>query len=253
MLMIALAMSYGGMPRCESGAIAEETDISAELHRIRAEAKLAAPPPISAEMLHHAYEENELRADRALMDRWIVLYGEVKTIERSLSGIPCVKFEAGREYDVINCLFTPDQEGNLAKLKKGDNVCVLGLCSGKTLSDIELLFCELEPRLDLGQYLILESESAFSDRQGRFWISAIFRNTWYRSLQNVTITVRAYDSDHNLIGEYAAPLQPKLLKPKQPGEVDVYFAKPQEANKRLADYAFHMKRMFRKSRVLSGR
>ncbi|MEX0966677.1 MAG: hypothetical protein WD077_05530 [Bacteroidia bacterium] len=88
---------------------------------------------LSATQLFKAYDDNEVAADDKYLDRKLMVHGVIEDIGKDIMGDPYVSL--GVDYlQSVNCYFSDDNMNVISKLRKGQNLTVIGVCKGKTLN-----------------------------------------------------------------------------------------------------------------------
>lgn len=106
--------------------------------------KSAPPIVISANDLVKAYEDNAVAADEKYRYKMLQVRGTVNSVSRDVTGNPYLSLAGGNyALDAITCHFSDDQANQLAQLKKGQQVTVVGYCNGKP-AFINLNDCSLK-------------------------------------------------------------------------------------------------------------
>jgi hypothetical protein len=79
------------------------------------------------------YKANEVAADATYKGNMIEVTGQVSTIGKDIADMPYITLTNGEQYsfDSIQCMFTKDQESELAAVVKGKTVTLSGKVSGK--------------------------------------------------------------------------------------------------------------------------
>lgn len=99
---------------------------------------------ISPSDLYAAYEENEVAADNKYDGKMIRITGIIDDIGKDITDTVYVTIIAG-DYDNIQCFFeSSEQIENVATLKSGDEVTIVGECGGISILNVLLYDCELE-------------------------------------------------------------------------------------------------------------
>ena len=83
--------------------------------------------------LMSSYEENIVNADKEYTDKTIIISGKISEIgktnnDRNL----CVLLDSGTYFKCVQLNFDLSKTDEVAELKKGDSVKVLGKCTGKS-------------------------------------------------------------------------------------------------------------------------
>jgi hypothetical protein len=87
------------------------------------------------------YNQNEVRADGIYKGKWLKTRGQVHIVGRGLLDNAYVVLAAGDEhFFTVMCSFPKDQEPNLANLRQGGILSVVGKCDGK-LGHVQLKNC----------------------------------------------------------------------------------------------------------------
>lgn len=89
------------------------------------------PVEITAKDLTKAYEENELAADGKYRDKTLAVSGKISSIAETLGNVT-VSLEGHNGIVTVMCSFEEDQKANVMKLKKGQNVTLIGKGDGST-------------------------------------------------------------------------------------------------------------------------
>lgn len=99
---------------------------------------------VTAKALIDAYDANEIAADQKYKDKVIQVSGQVEDISEDIMGDPYITLCIGEYgFDCVQCYFADSEKGKLARLSKGQNVKVKGLCTGKPFH-VSLKGCELK-------------------------------------------------------------------------------------------------------------
>jgi hypothetical protein len=126
-LGIALTL---GMASCSSGDSSKSTKATG------ASTEVAAPAvkydTLSAEVLYTIYDENEVKADEGAKGRTFVLTGTISNIGVAL-GEPYVVLQA-KENSLLGVQCTFKDKAEVAKLSKGQQISLIGKCSGKVIN-----------------------------------------------------------------------------------------------------------------------
>jgi hypothetical protein len=99
-------------------------------------------PIVSAENLIAAYEENEVAADRQYKDHSIVVTGTVDRIGKDIIDKMYVAMKGGGVWGV-QCMFDDAHETQLASVRKGEKVTMIGTVRGK-MGNVILRDCDLQ-------------------------------------------------------------------------------------------------------------
>ena len=109
------------------------------------DAKKSSEPPapmndapelrIEARQIVADYTANEVLADQKYKGKLIEVTGAIDSISKDLFDRPFVTVGSGEELELtVQCSLRNDQEGNAAKLFKGETVRVRGHCGGKMMN-----------------------------------------------------------------------------------------------------------------------
>jgi hypothetical protein len=98
---------------------------------------------ISANVLYHAYDANEVAADEKYKGKSVKITGKVQSIGKDILGSPYVVIGGSGMLDGVQCVFATSETSPLASLSKGQTVTISGTVSGKMVqpmvSDCKLL------------------------------------------------------------------------------------------------------------------
>jgi hypothetical protein len=99
-----------------------------------AQAPEPAPPPeetitISAADIYTQYKANEVLADSKYKGKKLAVRGVVAEIGKDFTDDPYVRLSAGEDFDWVQASFSKDNNGELAKLQKGQTITIT--CHGK--------------------------------------------------------------------------------------------------------------------------
>jgi hypothetical protein len=89
-----------------------------------------AYPEVHTGQLFDAYEANVVAADQRFRDRPLKVRGTVQRIERDGLGLNVVADDYDKYLPNIQCRFHPTTQHELARVKKGQPVTVLGTVTG---------------------------------------------------------------------------------------------------------------------------
>lgn len=108
---------------------------------------IATEPPvidISPDDLYSAYEENEVAADNEYKGKKVKITGTIEDIGKDILDDVYITINAG-DYDEIQCYFENQKQiDKVATLKSGEEVTIVGECSGLSILNVVLQNCELE-------------------------------------------------------------------------------------------------------------
>lgn len=97
----------------------------------------STPPPatlvVEASALVKAYEDNEVAADNLYKGKFLEITGTINTIGKDILDDMYVSLRSGRELEIfgVQCFFAEEHKSQLAALKKGQQVKIIGRCDGK--------------------------------------------------------------------------------------------------------------------------
>lgn len=94
----------------------------------------ANPISVSASSLYTAYDKNAIAADKQYTDRLVKVSGTVETIDRGIDQKPYITLKTNAMFMSVQCEFSPESEGALSSLSKGQQVSVVGTCRGKIMN-----------------------------------------------------------------------------------------------------------------------
>lgn len=99
---------------------------------------------ITPSELYNAYEENEVAADNEYKGKKVRITGTIEDIGKDILDDVYITINAG-DYDEIQCYFEDQKQiGKVAALKSGEEVTIVGECSGLSILNVVLQNCELE-------------------------------------------------------------------------------------------------------------
>lgn len=133
-LGVVLVLGCGQLPDTKGGATDQPSNTQA-----------AKPISISAKELTRAYDENELAADQKYKGKLLSVSGTVSSIAETLGNVT-VQLEGHEFMQSVMCSFEEEQKANVARLKKGQPIKLLGTGDGKTLGlYVGLEECRIDP------------------------------------------------------------------------------------------------------------
>lgn len=103
-----------------------------------------APIQLSSRALFQAYEENEIAADAAYLDKWVSVQGSVASIAKDIFDEPYVVLGPQGELFGVQCYFSKKDKASLVSLQSGTEVTIVGRVEGKMVNVI-LKGCKLAP------------------------------------------------------------------------------------------------------------
>lgn len=103
---------------------------------------------VTTSQLLDEYDANEVAADMKYRGKLIAVTGYVHYISSSSTGDSSVWLGATQEVafleDTVDCYFRVIHQGQVAQLKKGQLITIVGICYGKELFSVELKECYIE-------------------------------------------------------------------------------------------------------------
>lgn len=134
--------------QCENG-FPEDGIVTQKVLDALNSAYAAAPVPVeyprfTAAELYKKYEDNEIAAEAELEGEKIQVTGTIDSISESIWGTPYVSLRADSYgFTTIQCYFSKEQKGELAKLKTGNKATIQGTCGTMGFMSIEVDDCKL--------------------------------------------------------------------------------------------------------------
>lgn len=102
---------------------------------------------VSASDLWQAYTDNKVNADNLYKDKTLEITGVIVDIGTDmLLDDPCVSLKSGDQLGIypVQCFFTDDKHNEqVAALKDGDSITIVGRCTGAQIANIQLTDCSL--------------------------------------------------------------------------------------------------------------
>ena len=87
--------------------------------------------------LWKAFNENEVAAEDTYKGKVVNIKGAIKSIMTNSAGNPQVSFTVGRNVvHEVQCEFSKDARGEIGKLKKAQNVSIIGVCQGLVAGNV---------------------------------------------------------------------------------------------------------------------
>lgn len=93
---------------------------------------------IDYKVLHKDYMDNPIKADSRYKNKKLIVSGKVSDIDREIDQRPYITFEISA-LETIRMDFDKKNESEVAKLKKGQTVKVVGECTGTLISTTVVL------------------------------------------------------------------------------------------------------------------
>jgi hypothetical protein len=103
-------------------------------------------PPIitvSAVTLYSDYHANEVRADNKYKDKILKVSGTIKQIRKTFLDDIIVEI-SGAEWGSIDCKIVTEQTDEASNLNKGQQVTIVGKCTGMLIGDVQLKNCTIK-------------------------------------------------------------------------------------------------------------
>lgn len=91
---------------------------------------------ISSENLYNEYKNNEIAADERFKGKKLLVTGIVREIGTGIGNTYYVILSSGQFSQQVMATFDDSSKNRLAKLKKGDSMDVMGMCTGMTLGSV---------------------------------------------------------------------------------------------------------------------
>lgn len=101
---------------------------------------------ISAEDLYSAYVENAVNADNLYKNKTIEITGTVTNIgQDAITKNPCISLASGDALNIypVQCFFSSSND-QIAALRDGDTVTIVGKCTGYSIAFVQLSGCKLQ-------------------------------------------------------------------------------------------------------------
>ena len=97
---------------------------------------------ITADALHAAYAENRVAGDKRFRGQVLTVNGRIGDIQM-YGDRPVINLLANKGKGVIQCYFEPDQAEAVAKVVRGQQVKIKGLCDGFIEGAVLLKECNI--------------------------------------------------------------------------------------------------------------
>ena len=137
------------------GAVAEEFGKgheSPKTESCQSTGKSPSPEPqaetyslFNARDLNRAYQENEVAADEKFKGKQLAIDGVVGEISKDFMDNLYVVIPAGEMLEDIHAYFETQEKGQLAQLKRGQRIRVLGRVDGLMMKSVMLKSCRILP------------------------------------------------------------------------------------------------------------
>lgn len=100
---------------------------------------------ITPSELYNAYEENEVAADNQYKGKLVRITGTIDNIGKDILDEVYITIEAGNTFDSIQCYFENEEQiEKVATLKSGEEITLVGECTGLTITTVMMHSCEIE-------------------------------------------------------------------------------------------------------------
>jgi len=125
-----------------------------------------------AAAVYSAYEQNEVKADVDMTNKWFAVKGRIHSIGTDSLDTPYIALDAGEgNTSLVQCMFSDADQSQVARLSPGQMVVIAGKCAGKT-GNVTLRECWFyAPRVEAEQDQEQEKQVADQART-RTWTSA---------------------------------------------------------------------------------
>jgi len=99
-------------------------------------------PIYNPDTLFNDYDANEVAADEKYKEKKFFVKGEINDMGKiAFSDYPYITIESGSVWNDVQCEFDKSYTNQIAQLRKGQEVIVLGTCQGKILINVYLKGC----------------------------------------------------------------------------------------------------------------
>jgi PKD repeat protein len=112
-------------------------------HSVSVTAAQPAPISISVGALVGEFEANEVAGDLKYKGRLLAVVGYVESIDSSI-GISVVLVDAPDDWTGVRCYFPESEAPDVANLRKGDLVTIVGECMGMLAFNVGLDHCRVQ-------------------------------------------------------------------------------------------------------------
>ena len=92
--------------------------------------------------LMEEYDKNEVAADLSFKDKEIFVSGAIDSIGKDILGTPYVVIDKNKGIFGVQCMFNMKDLPQLASLRKGQLIHVIGVCNGK-MGNVVLKNCRI--------------------------------------------------------------------------------------------------------------
>lgn len=104
------------------------------------------PINISARNLYNAYTQNTVNADALYKNKRVAVTGTITNIGQDMvTKKPCISLDSGSDLNLypVQCFFQ-ESSSDLASLRDGDSVTIVGECTGFFVANVQLSDCTLQ-------------------------------------------------------------------------------------------------------------
>jgi hypothetical protein len=102
--------------------------------------RAAADVTMTAPELFQAFEEDELAANEAYLDKVVEVKGKVQDVSKDDEGLTSLTLNSGSDMFGVICQFDELTDHSKTEFEVGEEVTVKGICTGK-LMDVVLVRC----------------------------------------------------------------------------------------------------------------
>lgn len=100
---------------------------------------------VSASNLVSAYAANTVQADKLYKNKIVAISGTVQDISQDMmSKDPCVLLESGNVLYPVQCFFSESESDAVAQLSDGDEITIVGKCTGLSLAQVQISNCSIQ-------------------------------------------------------------------------------------------------------------
>lgn len=100
-------------------------------------------PSITAKALQSAYDENEVKANRAFEGKRIVVTGSISDFNETMFGAIIVSLDVGQWLSTVDCEMAAGEEDLVIEMRKGQEVRLGGVGDGQVLGSPRLEGCRV--------------------------------------------------------------------------------------------------------------
>ena len=104
------------------------------------------PISVSARNLYNAYTQNAVNADALYKNKRVAVTGVITKIGQDMvTKKPCISLDSGSDLNLypVQCFFQ-ESSCDLASLRDGDSVTIVGECTGFFVANVQLSDCTLQ-------------------------------------------------------------------------------------------------------------